>query len=133
MIVDHSSKALFKQLIVIIPNLRKIKESGKSKSGGFMDLNLDILQSSKDIKRIALSHYYKHDCGDMIADPDMEFMVNLEDEWVEPLTFQDYRVYQEVYSEGMDRADMRLRASLHEFAKMWFMNLKYQGHLISRY
>jgi len=41
-----------------------------------LDLNLDILQRQPDRILIALSHYWKHGSGDMIADPDMEIAVH---------------------------------------------------------
>ena len=71
-----TQKEIYKRLIRVIPNLYSIKESGKSEAPGFMDFNLDILQRNGVVLRIAISHYYKHPSGDMIADPDMEIMVN---------------------------------------------------------
>lgn len=43
-----------------------------------MDLNCDVLEVGQDYRRIALSHYWKHDSGDMIPDPDMEIAVFLD-------------------------------------------------------
>jgi len=117
-------------LLKVVPDLKDIEEHGKSQVKGFMDLNLDILGPAERGTRIALSHYYKHSSGDMIPDPDMEFMVNFEDEWIEPLTYQDSTRYQEVYFNDFTRFDPGLRKSLHEFCFMWFSNLYEQGHRI---
>ena len=95
----NTQKEIYKRLIRVIPNLYSIKESGKSEAPGFMDFHLDILQRKGDVLRISISHYYKHPSGDMIADPDMEILVNRKSETAEALTYQDIYGYQEVYSE----------------------------------
>lgn len=53
-----------------------------------MDLNLDVLFRQGNIVRIALSHYYKLN-GDMIADPDMEIIINAEPMTANAMTYQD--------------------------------------------
>ena len=120
---------IYKRLIRVIPNLYSIKESGKSETPGFMDFNLDILQRNGNVLRIAISHYYKHPSGDMIADPDMEVMVNRKSETAEALTYQDTYGYQEVYSED-GSCNESLQHSLNEFLLMWLNNLFEQGHKI---
>ena len=95
----NTQKEIYKRLIRVIPNLYSIKESGKSEAPGFMDFHLDILHRKSDVLRIAIRHYYKHPSGDMIADPDMEIMVNRKSETAEALTYQDTYRYQEVYAE----------------------------------
>jgi uncharacterized protein YqiB (DUF1249 family) len=125
----NSQKEIYKRLIRVIPNLYSIKESGKSEVPGFMDFNLDILQRKGDVLRIAVSHYYKHPSGDMIADPDMEIMVNRKTETAEALTYQDIYQYQEVYSED-GSCNKSLQHSLNEFLLMWLNNLYEQGHKI---
>ena len=122
-------KEIYKQLIRVIPNLYSIKESGKSEAPGFMDFNLDILQRKSDVLRIAISHYYKHPSGDMIADPDMELMVNRKTQTAEALTYQDTYGYQEVYSES-GSCNESLQYSLNEFLLMWLNNLYEQEHKI---
>ena len=125
----NTQKEIYKRLIRVIPNLYSIKESGKSESPGFMDFNLDILQRKGNVLRIAISHYYKHPSGDMIADPDMEIMVNRKTETAEALTYQDTYGYQEVYSED-GSCNQSLQRSLNEFVLMWLNNLYEQGHKI---
>ena len=125
----NTQKEIYRRLIRVIPNLYSIKESGKSESPGFMDFNLDILQRKGNVLRIAISHYYKHPSGDMIADPDMEVMVNRKTETAEALTYQDTYGYQEVYSED-GSCNESLQHSLNEFLLMWLNNLYEQGHKI---
>ena len=125
----NAQKEIYKRLIRVIPNLYSIKESGKSVVSGFMDFNLDILQRKGDVLRIAISHYYKHQSGDMIPDPDMEIMVNRKTETAEALTYQDTYGYQEVYSED-GSCNQSLQRSLDEFLLMWLNNLYEQDHKI---
>jgi uncharacterized protein YqiB (DUF1249 family) len=125
----NTQKEIYNRLIRVIPNLYSIKESGKSEVSGFMDFNLDILQRKGGVLRIAISHYYKHPSGDMIADPDMEIMVNRKTETAEALTYQDTYGYQEVYSED-GSCNQSLQHSLNEFLLMWLNNLYEQGHMI---
>ena len=122
-------KENYKLLIRVIPNLYSIKESSKSETPTFMDFSVDILQINGDVLRIAISHYYKHQSGDMIPDPDMEITVNRKTETVEPLTYQDTYGYQEVYSED-GSCNQQLQHSLNEFLLMWLNNLYEQGHKI---
>ena len=124
-----TQKEIYKRLIRVIPNLYSIKESGKSEATGFMDFQLDILQKKGNVLRIAVSHYYKHPSGDMVADPDMEIMVNRKSETAEALTYQDTYGYQEVYSED-GSWNQSLQRSLDEFLLMWLNNLHEQGHKI---
>ena len=124
-----TQKEIYKRLIRVIPNLYSIKESGKSEAPGFMDFNLDVLQRNGDVLRIAISHYYKHQSGDMIAGPDMEIMVNRKNETAEALTYQDIYRYQEVYAED-GSCNQSLQRSLNEFLLMWLNNLYEQGHKI---
>ncbi|MDB4409585.1 DUF1249 domain-containing protein [Gammaproteobacteria bacterium] len=125
----NTQKEIYKRLIRVIPNLYSINESGKSETQGFMDFHLDILQRKGDVLRVAISHYYKHPSGDMIADPDMEILVNRKTEAAEALTYQDIYQYQEVYSED-GSCNASLQRSLNEFLLMWLRNLHEQGHKI---
>ena len=125
----NTQKEIYKRLIRVIPNLYSIKDSGNSEAPGFMDFHLDILQRKGYVLRIAISHYYKHPSGDMIADPDMEIMINRKDETAEALTFQDIYGYQELYSED-GSCNQLLKQSLNDFLMMWLNNLYEQGHKI---
>lgn len=125
---------LFVQLEDLIPGLSDLKpgDHRKSRSGGFMDLNLDVLTRTPKELRIALSHYYKHPSGDMIADPDMEIRVYLIPDWrkAEALTFQDARRYDEVYPTP-ETVIPALKRSLNDFLAQWLTNLKNQGHKLN--
>jgi uncharacterized protein YqiB (DUF1249 family) len=122
---------IYKKLLVVVPSLLTIEESGKSVVVGYMDLNLDVLKRSTDKTVIALSHYYKHPSHDMIADPDMELAVYPTRGMAEALSYQDSYGYRVVYSEGGTKVDVRARRDLNQFLNQWLSNLKEQGHGIN--
>jgi len=122
---------IYKKLLVVVPDLKRIEESGKSIIAGYMDLNLDVLRRGTDKTVIALSHYYRHPSGDMIADPDMEIAVYPARDMAEALTYQDTYGYRVVYSQGGGAVDVRARRDLNLFLAQWLDNLIQQGHCIT--
>lgn len=124
----------YKTLIKLAPELWCLDagEALKSRSEGFMDLNLDVLYKPQDDQMtIALSHYYKHPSGDMIPDPDMEIRVYRSHGFVETLTYQDSLVYQRVYLDE-NRYYPKLKKSLNSFLSQWLKNCLAQGHQLKR-
>jgi uncharacterized protein YqiB (DUF1249 family) len=121
---------IYKKLLDVVPDLLTIEEHGKSKVPGLMDLNIDVLFRTPSKIVIALSHYYKHPSGDMIADPDMEIAVYPDRDAAEALTYQDTFGYRVVYHDG-NRVDLRAKKELNAFLHQWLRNLIAQGHRIS--
>ena len=123
------SQAIYKKLIQIIPDIATREEAGKSKlsSDALMDLNLDILSTQGNIIRIALSHYYKQN-GDMIADPDMEIIINTKLMTANAMTYQDSMIFQSAEQGG--GINQKLVNSLNEFLDQWLQNCIDQGHKI---
>ncbi|MCL4781013.1 MAG: DUF1249 domain-containing protein [Gammaproteobacteria bacterium] len=123
--------AMHRKLLRLIPNLADIREHAKLKANGYMDLNVDILYKTEKYTRIALSHYYKHPSGDMIADPDMEVRI-----WnygaVEALSYQDAFGYRRVYEDAEDGTVVYpvVKKSLNSFLNTWLSNLIEQGHTV---
>jgi len=128
--VSEINTRIYRELLKVIPDLLTIEEYGKSVVPGFMDLNLDILQSTPEKIIIALSHYYKHPSGDMIADPDMEVSVYPNREYAEALTYQDSFTYQSVILDSGE-INARLQKELNNFLSQWLTNLVEQGHQIT--
>ena len=124
------AKRIYTKLLVVIPDLWSIGEYTKSKVDGYMDLNLDVLVSTEDYRRIALSHYWKHDSGDMIPDPDMEIGVYRDWEMAEALTYQDMYSYDEVYPKADGEADRGAYLRCNAFLEKWLEALAEQGHLL---
>lgn len=121
---------LFHKLRDVVPSLLTIEESGKSKVDGFMDLNLDVIHKRSSRIIIALSHYYRHPSGDMIADPDMEIAVYPTKEMAEALSFQDVFCYRRVYGDDNATEDIKAKKELNAFLDQWLSNLIEQGHSI---
>ena len=135
MATNHSSRDLhnriYKKLLDVVPDLLTIREHGKSKVPGLMDLSLDVLVCTPSKIVIALSHYWKHPSGDMIADPDMQIAVYPPQEQAEALTYQDSYAYNQVYSSDGALVDVRIKRELNKFLELWLGNLIRQGHRIS--
>ena len=121
---------IYKKLQSVIPDLQSIDEHGQSMVPGCMALNLDVLRRGPTKTVIALSHYYKHPSGDMIADPDMMLAVYSDRAMAEALSYQDSFCYQEVYSQGGAMVDVRAKRELNLFLMQWLSNLNVQGHRI---
>ncbi|WP_434513382.1 DUF1249 domain-containing protein [Dechloromonas sp. ARDL1] len=126
------AKRIYQKLLIVVPDLWEISEYAKSRVDGYMDLNLDVLIAAKGYRRIALSHYWKHDSGDMIADPDMEIGVYRDWEMAEALTYQDMWSYDDVYSGPDGQADRRHYLHCNAFLEKWLEALAEQGHLLRK-
>ena|SRR6185436_4879806 len=75
----------YRKLLQLIPHLADLQvghylrfEAGKA----FMPLSVDTLDREETRLCIALSHHFEQN-GDLVADPDMELRVDLEDQTVE--------------------------------------------------
>ena len=121
---------IYHKLLDVIPDLMSIEEAGKSVVDGLMDLNFDVLHRGPDRIIIALSHYYRHPSGDMIADPDMVIRVSPSDEKAEALAYQDIWGYRKVYVDDGITVDMKAKRELNWFLNQWLTNLIQQGHCI---
>ena len=123
------SQSIYKKLIQIIPDIATREEAGKSQlhSDALMDLNLDVLSKQNNITRIALTHYYKQN-GDMVADPDMEIIINTQLMTANAMTYQDSMIFQSAEQDG--GINQKLVNSLNEFLDQWLQNCIDQGHKI---
>lgn len=133
MVIDPKrTSRIFQKLLRVAPELRQTREATKSCVPGFMDLNLDVLERSEGYMRIALSHYWKHPSGDMIADPDMEVAVFFNDGLAEALTYQDAYRYDVAYPTEGEPPDLAVHTQLNVFLEQWLDNLAEQGHVLPR-
>lgn len=127
----------YKRLLKIIPDLEQnLSENkhglhGKSSVTGYMDLHFDLLNSGKGGYFAALSHYYKQN-GDMIPDPDMVIRIDVKNQTVEALTYQDVYGYKEVYDNYMNPKTVMPseKKAQNSFLTNWLRNLIQQGHEI---
>lgn len=126
---DKIEADIFHKLLDVIPDLMTIENAGKSRVEGYMDLGFDLLYRSPERLVIALSHYYRHPSGDMIADPDMEIAVFIKREQAEALTYQDSFGFRAVAG-GDGECDKHCQRDLNRFLSRWLNNLITQGHCI---
>ncbi|MCM1284745.1 MAG: DEAD/DEAH box helicase family protein [Acetobacter sp.] len=95
----------------------------KFESGSLMPLTIEWISDD----RIAVVHYYKVN-GDMVADPDMEFIVDVENRTLTAATYQqdNLALYQNVYA--YETPNYNLQKDLNQFANQWFKNIKSQNY-----
>lgn len=106
-----------------------VKEYARFTAPGFMDLSVDVLRDGPTVKVIAMAHNFVQN-GDLMADPDMEIMINKVDKTAEALTFQQdsMGIYNRVYGEGGRVISPGVKVSLNNFLDVWTNNLIEQGH-----
>jgi len=126
---------IFNKLITlkICDEQGNLRPSGKSKSGGYMDLVYERLSMIDGVnglpnQAISIAHYFEMN-GDLCQDPEMVVLVNASDRTAEAYSFQQAMppIYQEVYDEG-NRVDPALKQNLNTFLETWLDNLVNQGH-----
>ncbi|MFZ6718651.1 DUF1249 domain-containing protein [Undibacterium sp. Ji49W] len=118
----------YHKLLQLIPSILTMTKAVQLQADGFMSLNVDILSRHHKKIVIALSHYYKHPSGDMIADPDMELAIYTGNKTVEVLTYQDCFGYRRVYNDDMTAFSPSTKDELNSFLGQWLKNLLDQGH-----
>lgn len=97
------------------------------KSDGYTDLSFEWVGND----RLIMAHYSEHN-GDLMADPDMELIVDFENKTVMPATYQnDYLgVFQNVYMDE-NQWQPKLSKQLTSFLNTWLKNVGYQGHVLA--
>lgn len=97
----------------------------KFTSEGFMPLSIQALSDN----RISISHFYRQN-GDLMSDPDMEFVVDRENKLLSARTYRQdgLGVNQGVENEYQEIADFRLEKELNAFTLEWFKNISNQGY-----
>lgn len=128
--IHHENYELLVQLFG--GHLERLPEAVKSEVPGYMNLNFDRLCERAGQVDVALSHYWKHPSGDMIADPDMVLRIDYAKQSVEALSYQDQFGYREVYEDlsnvGAAGRNEREFRGQNEFLRTWLHNCIEQGH-----
>lgn len=119
----------FARLEILAPHIMDKRYGHATLSAdGFMDLSIEWIGDN----RLAMAHYGKQN-GDLMADPDMELIVDFGKKEVLPATYQnDYLgVYQEVYLEN-NQWRPKLSQELTSFLDTWLRNIEFQGHVLTK-
>lgn len=128
-------ETIFKRLVAIgiidKEGKPRFNEAMNLKSGGFMDLNLDMLYEEDGEFTIAMAHNYIQN-GDIMADPDMEIKIIPGLKMAEALSFRQdggIPMNQHVYEviDGKTMVYPRLKKELNTFLSGWLLNIKKQG------
>ena len=89
----------------------------------FMDFNVDFIYDN----RIAMSHYYEQN-GDMMADPDVEIVVDNVNRKLYPRTFQQDNMFVRYSIERHPE----MKDSLNHFVNEWLTNVKIKGYTLAK-
>ncbi|TLS78276.1 hypothetical protein FE236_00510 [Mariprofundus erugo] len=124
---------IYSKMLKIYPDLKSMQvgDHRKISNDPFMALSLDVLADHPIGRIIALAHNSEMN-GDLMADPDMQILINLDLGKASPMTYQNdwLGVYQESLS-FTDDGDLSIQPALlkdlTEFLDMWTQNLLDQG------
>ena len=122
----------FQKLRQLGPDLERVLLYAKSRVPGFMDLHLDILESSSLYRRIMLGHYWSDSAGAMIPDPSLTIAVFYDIEYAEALTYRDVHRYEVAYTTPDQPPDLETHTRLNVFLERWLTALAEQGHVLRR-
>lgn len=128
--LNTNARAVFHSLI------KGLEQPGDAKKidntdGAFMPVHVDFVWQNEHGRIFSVAHNYIQN-GDVMADPDMTFLVT--DQGIYPMTFQQDNLafYQEaigVEEEQVIVYDSKTQADLASFANDWMGNIKKQQNL----
>ncbi len=115
----------YQKILILFPDIWNLKTGSakKLKSGGLMDLHLDILGRETDRMSIALHHSYELN-GELVSDPDMEVRLDKSEQSgiAIPLSFQNIYRYDRVFDQESKQWKPKLLDSLNDFLNLWLNN-----------
>ena len=123
---DKTRDTLGHQNFDLLKKIAPLIVSGESEymrfaAGEFMmPFSIEMIEDNM----IAMSHYYEQN-GDMMADPDMEFLLDREQEILSARSFQqdNMGIYQKVETIGSEVLDSELENELNSFTNQWLNNI----------
>lgn len=128
--LNKRSQAIFTR---IIDGMDKVGDHKKLDAGhGFMPLCVEVVGDgpAKGSLILSLAHYFTQN-GDLMSDPQMEFLVTA-DGTCFPLVFeQSGFIYQDAvrFEDGKILVAKKLQADIASFANDWMVNIKEQQDL----
>ncbi|MFT7389125.1 MAG: hypothetical protein ACI8VC_002390 [Candidatus Endobugula sp.] len=111
----------------------EIREYGKSKAGGYMDLVVERLThldnfNSEGTQAFSIAHYFEQN-GDLCQDPEMVLFFHPESKMIEAYSFQQALppVYRVVFPES-GKVFPGIKKQQNSFLRQWLNNLIDQNH-----
>lgn len=115
----------YKELMKLAPEIINGKRDQMDFTAGENFYSLSIENIGQD--RISIMHWYVVN-GDVVRDPDIEFVLDKENQTLTPMTYQQWDNYQSVENQD-GTLDKVLQDDLNSFTKQWFTNLSAQGYI----
>lgn len=123
-------KAINNKATQIFNKLISLDKTKVQNNDSFMAVHIEMISEIKDGKIYSLAHYYEQN-GDLMADPEMEFLIKPNHLEIYPLTFRQDNLgmhQQAVYFENGRAAkyNPRLQKDFVVFANEWLNNISLQ-------
>ncbi len=115
----------YQELLKLAPEIINGKRNQMDFTAGknFYSLSIENIGDN----RISMMHWYTVN-GDLVRDPDIEFVLNKENQTLIPMTYQQWDNYQNVEDQD-GTIDKVLQDDLNSFTKQWFNNINAQGYI----
>lgn len=115
----------YQALLKLAPEIVNGKREQMDFTAGENFYSLSIEKIGDD--RISMMHWYIVN-GDVVRDPDIEFVLNKENQTLIPMTYQQWDNYQNVEDQD-GTIDKVLQDDLNSYTKQWFNNINAQGYI----
>ncbi len=115
----------YQALLKLAPEIVNGKREQMDFTAGENFYSLSIEKIGDD--RISMMHWYIVN-GEVVRDPDIEFVLNKENQTLIPMTYQQWDNYQNVEDQD-GTIDKVLQDDLNSYTKQWFNNINAQGYI----
>ncbi|WP_424960423.1 LPD11 domain-containing protein [Ihubacter sp. mB4P-1] len=128
--LEDVSKQLYKAFASLVPDIINENAQSITLSAGRYDLDL-VIERLTDT-HISMTHYVQSS-GDLLADPDMEFVINLKQQTLTPISYTN-DVQSRRIEVALDDKEFNLEAlsNLCEYALMWLTNLREKRYTVKQ-
>ena len=131
--LNRNATAVFHRLIEGLTEIGNAKKIDNT-NGVFMPVSVEFIHENEHGKQYSITHYYELN-HDLMADPDMTFLVSAVDSRVYPLTFRQdgYPQAEHIAAMAMDGESILCRPKQQQditrFANTWMQNIHAQQRL----
>ena len=125
----QSTQTMNKMVSMMEEGYIKIDNTG----GSFMPVSVEQIFENDNYRIFSVAHYYEQN-GDLMADPEMCFLMDIKSSKYLPSYFKQDNIGVEQESIIMERGEIieykaKLQAEHAEFANMWLSNIKNQQNI----